>query len=81
MSATAADIRYEVWRFIWDQLGYEPKDVLPDKKLSDYDMDEIDIIELVCCFEDEHGVSVDDKRIKPDMTVQELSDYLQSLVQ
>lgn len=46
-----------------DIAGVEPTDVFQDSRIDSYDLDSIDLVELVMAFEDELGIEIDDEEV------------------
>jgi acyl carrier protein len=46
------------------QLGVESKNIEPTRRLSDYGMDELDLVEFVMSLEEEFGISIPDDALK-----------------
>lgn len=68
----------EVEHFLKSEIGV---DELPaDKTLAELGMDSFDLINMACVAEDWFGIEVDDSLLRPESTVREVTDYLETLV-
>jgi len=68
----------KVCNIIRDQLlGQEVK---PTDTFADHGFDSLDFVNVVMALEEEYGITIDERNIHIDMTIQQFIDYLENLI-
>jgi acyl carrier protein len=64
-------------QLIAENTGIDPAEIKPETHiLRDLEINSIDIVNLVCIFEEEFGIEIPDRQIKDFVTVQDFADYI-----
>jgi acyl carrier protein len=67
--------------FLSEQLGVDPDMIKPETNIiDDLGADSLDVVELITALEDEYDIVITDERIRELYTVQEVADFIESLV-
>ena len=66
-----------VAKLIGENIGVDPATIKPESNIiNDLQVNSIDIVNLVCIFEEKFGIEIPDRKIKDLITVQDFVDYI-----
>lgn len=69
-------------KIIGENIGIDSSTITPDTNIiNDLEINSIDIVNLVCTFEEEFGIEIPDRQIRNFITVQDFVDYISSAAQ
>ncbi len=66
-----------VAKIIGENIGIDPSAIKPETHIiNDLQVNSIDIVNLVCIFEEKFGIEIPDRQIKDFITVQDFVDFI-----
>ena len=72
-----ADIEAKVKEIIVEQLGVDPREVVPGASfINDLGADSLDTVELVMAFEEEFGIEIPDEEAEKILSVGQAIEYI-----
>jgi len=74
-----ADIEAKVKEIIVEQLGVDPREVVPGASfINDLGADSLDTVELVMAFEEEFGIEIPDEEAEKILSVGQAIEYIKA---
>ena len=74
-----ADIEAKVKEIIVEQLGVDPREVVPGASfINDLGADSLDTVELVMAFEEEFGIEIPDEEEEKILSVGQAIEYIKA---